>query len=299
MISLCSPLVISNTRNALQVYSTALIATACVVAIAALSPTSALTTRGTKQFLQNSICSRDANATIKSDVKKYIDKHDRLRHSISVVLDETQKKELQSGYDVIDELSDRLHRQVYSLQMTLKHRFKVQAERKWTAAANACLIDNAEKALDAARTARAALEHEMRRAELYELHMAEGSREMDVLADRIANFMQLDVQLPSASDFGLRDLKEQLKGSVAAFETDVTGKVDDLLSRVNKTQTLRLTETGVISEEQLKIQSDAFDSIITGVVQPNINSLLLLDGWNSSLKKLDTGDTVAKVCLIS
>ena len=105
--------------------------------------------------------------------------------------------------------------------MTLKDTFKQQAEQKWTAATNAHLVDNAEKALDAALTARAALEHEMRRAELDELHMAEGSREMDALADRIANFMQLDVRLPSASDFELRELKEEFKGSVTVFETDV------------------------------------------------------------------------------
>ena len=237
-------------------------------------------------------------ATIKSDVKKYIDKHDRLRHSISFVLDETKQKELQSGYDIIDELVDRLHRKVSSLQLTLKDTFKQQAEQKWTAATNARLVDNAEKALDAARTARAALEHEMRRAELDELHMAEGSREMDALADRIANFMQLDVRLPSASDFELRELKEQLKGSVTVFETDVSGKVDNLLSRVNQTRTLRLSETGVITKEQLKIQSDAYESCILGVVQPNINSLLFLDGWNCSVKILDTGDKLAMVCFI-
>ena len=96
----------------------------------------------------------------------------------------------------------------------------------------------------------------MRRAEVEELHMAEGSREIDTLADRIADFMRLDVRLPAATDFELRDLNESLDVSIAAFEAEVSEKLDELLSRVTQPRVLHLSKSGLISAEQFKFQSD-------------------------------------------
>ena len=93
--------------------------------------------------------------------------------------------------------------------------------------------------------------------------MVEGSREMEALADRIANFVRLDVRLPAATDFELRDLNERLNASVAAFEAQVSDKSDELLSRVNEPpRVLRLSQTCAIMKEQLKVQSDKFDPYI-------------------------------------
>ena len=206
---------------------------------------------------------RERIAAIKSDVKKYTEKHDTLRQSISFELVDAKKKQLQSGFDIIDEFAQRLHRKVDFLKSSLKATFEQQAELKWASGTNASLIDDAEKALDTARTARAGLEHEMCRAELEELHLVEGSREMEALADRIANFVRLDVRLPAATDFELRDLNERLNASVAAFEAQVSEKLDELLSRVNEPpRVLRLSQTCAIMKEQLKVQSDKFDPYI-------------------------------------
>ena len=239
---------------------------------------------------------RERIATIKSDVRKYMDKHDRLRNSILFVVEETMKNELQIGYDIIDEFSDRLHQTVSKLQSSLRTTFKQQAQLKWASSTNSRLIEEAKNALEVTHSAWDSLEHEMRRAEEDELHLAEGSREMEALFDCIANFMRLDASLPAATDFELRDLKESLNRAVAAFEVGVSEKLDELLARVPHSRVISFTESDVIKKEQLKCQSDSEDPLIRGAVQLNANSMLLLDGRNSSLKKIGIGLEVETVC---
>lgn len=144
--------------------------------------------------------------------------------------------------------------------------------------------------MDIARTARAALEHEMRRAEVEDLHMAEGSHEIGTLAERIAEFMRLDFKLPAATDFELSDLTESLSVSITAFEAEVSGKLDELLSRVTQLRVLHHSKSGLISAKQLKVQSDKWDHSIRGVVQPNANSMILLDAciWHLLYRRMLT-----------
>lgn len=68
---------------------------------------------------------RECIAGIKADIKKYIYKHDGLRNDISVVLENAKKKELQSGYDIIEEFTSRLHQKVDTLKSSLQSTFEL------------------------------------------------------------------------------------------------------------------------------------------------------------------------------
>lgn len=68
------------------------------------------------------------------------------------------------------------------------------------------------------------------------------------------------------------NVKESLNASIAAFETDVSEKLDELFARVPQ-KAFSFIESGVITKEQLKVQSNREDPLIMEAVQLNVNSM--------------------------
>ena len=226
-------------------------------------------------------------------IKVQLTLNDSQRSDFLSKLEEAKKTELQKGFSIIDQLVDRLRQQVDTLETKLKSLFKQQAELVWAAAPHTSLLNKVNESNEATRACRETLEHEMRRAELDELQMAEGSRELDALADRLAHTLRLDVPLPALHEIELTDLKKALADAVAHFEATVASARDKLLTRVLQPAAEALAriptivETGIIDSSQLKTPSDRLDPYILGVISEDADSILVMDGWNTSIKSLN------------
>ena len=226
-------------------------------------------------------------------IKVQLTVNDSQRIDFLSKLEEAKNTELQKGFSIIDQLVYRLKQQVDTLETKLKSLFKQQAELVWAAAPHTSLVNKVYESNEAARTYRETLEHEMRRAELDELQMAEGSRELDALADRLAHTLQFDVPFPASHEIELTDLKKALADAVAHFEATIASARDKLLKRVLQPAAGALARfptivgTGIINSSQLKTPSDRLDPYILGIIPDDTDSILVMDGWNASLKSLN------------
>lgn len=245
-----------------------------------------------------------------TQIKAQIAAHESHRSDFLHELEGAKKSELEKGFCDIEQLVDRLRQQVDLLAAKLKAVFKQQAELVWAEAPHAALVGGITRANEEARTLRETLEHEMRRAELDELQMAEGSRELDALADRLVHSMRHDVPLPAVEELELSDLRRTLADAAGHFEAALASARDKLLTRVAQApaaartaRTPTLVEAGIIEGAQLKTASDRLDPYVLGVIRDECDSLLVVDGWNACIKSLNLSSgaecevrTAAEVC---
>ena len=171
-------------------------------------------------------------AQIRSQLKQYIIKHDSIVNEANKRVDE-KNRQLQIINDLIDQFAKKLHQEVEDLKTTAKQFIQNLAGQIWATSPVTALQKAADETLANIREVRASLEFEIRRAELDELAMADRSKEIDALGDRLAALLQLQVKLPDESAFDLSTLRTTLQVSIAQLEKEVVHSKETFLSSLN------------------------------------------------------------------
>ena len=234
-------------------------------------------------------------AQIREQLKQYSVKHDSTINAMNANVSE-KKTQIQTLHNLIDQFAQRLHREIEDLKVRAKDLMKNKASLIWEKSPITSIQQVAEATLANKSEVRASLEYEIRRCEMDELLLAQGSKEMDSLSNQLEAFLQSQIELPAASAFDLTTLRTQLQASIAQLERQVSHSknafVRQLESRVllPKPDSLRLVEQQAVPAQKLLLPSDQKKTMSTnGVAQEEDSDIIYLTDLNNSskIKSLD------------
>ena len=229
-------------------------------------------------------------AKIREQLKQYIDKHDSTINKMNASVTEKQTQ-IQMLHDVIDKFAHRLHQEVDDLKSKAKDLIITRASCIWDNSSITSIQQAVEATLSNIREVRASLEYEIRRCEMDELAMAERSREMDVLSNQLAAFLQSQIRLPAASAFDLKALRTQLQASIAQLERQVLRSKEAFVGKLASRglfpnpERVRLVEQQSVPAQKLVLPFDKYKTpLVNGVAQEEDSDILYLTDYNNPSK---------------